>query len=93
MSCDYSHDKHMLEPQLRLNNLWGNTVRKRGVSEILDQHWISGYVALQQYPEALTACPSFCKATVKEKKEQFKSMNNPDHFHVKVRDRSLYLLL
>lgn len=52
----------------------------------LEQHWIAGDAALQQYLDALTALPSLCKATVKEKEEQVKDMNNPDHFHIKVRD-------
>lgn len=62
MSCDYSHDKHMQEPQLELTNLWGNTVRKRGLNKSLDQHWITGHVALQQYLEGLTSpVPHFAR--------------------------------
>lgn len=53
MSCDYSHDKHMQESKLKLNNLWENTVGKRG--ESLDQHWITGFGTLQQCIEALTS--------------------------------------
>lgn len=81
MSCDY---KHTQEPQLKLTNLWGNTVRKGGEWE-LDQLWITGYAALQQNLEVFNLSLTL---QVKEKKEQSKGMNNPDHFHNKVRVRS-----